>query len=289
VTGRRQVVEVEVPAVDAEMAADVLWQANPSAVAERALHRDRVLLTADVTELGPLERLPASCAVRALEIDGDAYLDAWRAWARPVRAGRRVVLHPAWLPDPEGEAGGEIVVRLDPGRAFGSGSHPSTRLVIAALEAHLGVGDRVLDVGAGSGVLSVVACLLGAARAVAVDIDPSAVEATRANAVANGVADRVEASATPVAAVSDRFDLVLANIGAGVLRDLAAVITERVADGGTLVLAGLLDEQTDQVVAAYPTLHEVARLTEHGWTAAILTSSVRTDARHARVPVHRSC
>lgn len=256
--------------MDAEMAADVLWQGDPSAVAERALDGDRVLLTADVADLRPLDRLPTGCVAQILEVDGDAYLDAWRAWARPVRAGRRVVLHPAWLPDPDGEEKGEIVVRLDPGRAFGSGSHPSTRLVIAALEDHLHAGDRVLDVGAGSGVLSVVACLLGAAAAVAVDVDPAAVEATSANAVANGVGDRVKASITPVAAVPDRFDIVLANIGAGVLCDLAVAIIERVADGGTLVLAGLLDEQTDEVVGAYPTLHEVARHAEDGWTAVVL-------------------
>jgi len=281
-------VEVEVPAVDAEGAADVLWMARPSAVAERELDGGRVVLTADVAEPAILDRLPPSCVVRVLELDGDAYLDAWRAWARPVRAGRRVVLHPAWLPDPGEVASDDLVVRLDPGRAFGSGSHPSTRLVITALEDHLHAGARVLDVGAGSGVLSVVACLLGAASAVAVDIDPAAIDATGANAVANGVNKRVEASTTPVNDVPGHFDLVLANIGARVLRDLAADLTLRVADGGTLVLAGLLDEQTDEVVAAYPTLHEVARLTEDGWTAAVLTRSVRTDARQARVPVHRS-
>lgn len=261
---------MEVPAVDAAGAADVLWMARPSAVAERELDGGRVVLTADVAEPAILDRLPPSCVVRVLELDGDAYLDAWRAWARPVRAGRRVVLHPAWLPDPGGLASDDLVVRLDPGRAFGSGSHPSTRLVITALEDHLHAGARVLDVGAGSGVLSVVACLLGAASAVAVDIDPAALDATRANAVANGVNDRVEASTTPVADVPGQFDLVLANIGARVLRDLARDLTERVADGGTLVLAGLLDAQTDEVVAAYPTLHEVARHTEQGWTAVVL-------------------
>lgn len=291
-TERRRVVEVEASAVDAEMAADVLWQANPSAVGEQELEGARVLLTADVAELEPLDRLPSGCVVRVLELDGDAYLDAWRAWAQPVRAGRRVVLHPAWLPVlAPGSVGAadDIVVRLDPGRAFGSGSHPSTRLVIAAVEDQVRPGDRVLDVGTGSGVLSVVACLLGAVSAVAVDIDPAAVEATRGNATANGVADRVDVSTTDVAAVQGRFDLVVANIGAGVLRDLADVITERVAEDGVLVLAGLLADQADEVVAAYPILQEVARRTEDGWTAVVLTRSVRSHARHADVGAQRTC
>jgi ribosomal protein L11 methyltransferase len=274
VLGARQVVEVVAPAADAEVAADVLWQAHPSAVAEEELAGHRVLLTADVADLAPLDRLPATCTMRVLELDSDTYLDAWRAWARPVRAGRRVVLHPAWLPEADDPSGDDVLVRLDPGRAFGSGSHPSTRLVVAAMEDHLRVGARVLDVGAGSGVLSVAACLLGAASAVAIDIDPAAVEATDANAAANRVADRVAASTAAVAEVPGRFDLVVANIGARVLRELAVAITDRVAEDGTLVLAGLLAEQVDDVVAAYPTLHEVGRATEEGWTAVVLTGAV---------------
>lgn len=288
-TERRQVVEVEVPEADAELAADVLWQADPSAVGERELEAGRVLLTADVATLGPLDRLPPACIVRILELDSDAHLDAWRVWARPVRAGRRVVLQPAWLPGAEPESADDVVVHLDPGRAFGSGSHPTTRLVIAAMEDHLRVGDRVLDVGAGSGVLSVVAALFGAASVVAVDIEAAAVEATRVNAAANGVADRIAAATTPIADVPGRFDLVLANIGAGVLRELARPITDRVAQGGNLVLAGLLDGQVDDVLAAYPSLAEVARRSEDGWTAVVLSGSLRASARPADVGAERSC
>lgn len=269
-TETRRVVEVEVSADDAELVADVLWQGAPSAVAEQAVGGDRVRLTADVVEVTVLDRLPAGAAARILDIDGEAYLDAWRAWATPVRAGRRVLLQPAWLPLDTTADAEQVVVRLDPGRAFGSGSHPSTRLVIAALDDHLRAGDTVLDVGAGSGVLSVAACLLGAASAVAIDIDPAAVEATRANATANGVADRIVASTTAVGDLPDRFDLVVANIGVRVLRELAVPISDRVAPDGTLVLAGLLTEQADDVVAAYPTLREVARTSEEGWTAVVL-------------------
>src|SRR5690606_18195387 len=136
----------------------------------------------------------------AVEVDDDAHLDRWREWAVTVRAGERVLIHPAWLPDPVSRPG-DVVVRIEPGRSFGSGSHPSTRLVVAALEEHLVGGEAVLDVGSGSGVLAVAAALLGAASAHGVDIDPAAVSVGQHNARRNGVADRVTFAATPVGEV----------------------------------------------------------------------------------------
>ncbi|MEO7430245.1 MAG: 50S ribosomal protein L11 methyltransferase, partial [Acidimicrobiales bacterium] len=196
------------------------------------------------------------------------HLDGWRAWAAPVRAGRRVVLHPAWLPRDGAED--DLVVLLDPGRTFGSGSHPSTRLVVAALEAHCGPGQRVLDVGTGSGVLAVVAALLGAARVDAIDIEAAAPAVVRANAEANGVRERVTASTMPLSEVTGTFDLVLANIGAGVLRGLANELSARVAPGGLLVLSGLLEDQADAVVAGFVDLTELTRAAEDGWVAVVL-------------------
>ncbi len=205
-----------------------------------------------------------------IELDDDAYLDAWRAFAAPMRAGRRLVLQPTWIqaepsPDPH-----DVVVRLDPGRSFGSGSHPSTRLALAALEEHLQPHERVLDVGCGSGVLAVAACLLGASSATGVDVDPEAVSMTHANADVNGVAACVRASTTPVEEVVGTFDVVLANIGAGVLRELAPVLAARLAPGGRLVLAGLLVEQVDAVLDAYPGCTEVGRARADGWVATVL-------------------
>lgn len=256
-----------VDASAAELAADALWQAAPSAVGEEALPDGRVRLTADVADPAAV---PGGWPVTVLEPDDDAHLDAWRAWAHPQRAGARIVLHPAWQPMGP-SAPGDLVVPLDPGRTFGSGSHPSTRLVVAALEVHLCEGDRVLDVGGGSGVLAVVAARLGAASARAVDIDPAAPAVTLANARANGVADRVEASTTPVAAVGDRYDVVLANIGLGVLTELAGALRAAVRPGGLLVLAGLLDAQVDGLLASsYPAATELERSSLEGWAAVVL-------------------
>jgi ribosomal protein L11 methyltransferase len=274
VSGPPSVVQLVVDAADAELAADALWQARPSAVLEVDLGDGRIRLTADVS--AP-ERLAPRWAVQVLVVDDDGYLDGWRSWAVPVRAGHRIVVHPAWLPLPAPDAVGateDLVVVIDPGRAFGSGSHESTRLALAVLEDLVRAGDRVLDVGCGSGVLTVAACGLGAASVTAVDIEPEAVIATRVNAEANGVAARVVASVVdpdrPLAQVEGPFDLVVANIGGGVLPKLAAPLAALVAPGGRLVLSGLLEEQVDAVVAAAEGCEDTGRLAEAGWAAVWL-------------------
>jgi ribosomal protein L11 methyltransferase len=187
-----------------------------------------------------------------------------------VRAGRHVLLQPAWLPVGDAAAEGDVIVLLDPGRSFGSGSHPSTRLVLAALEDVIGGGERVLDVGCGSGVLAVAAARLGAASVVAVDIDPEAIEVTAANAARNGVAEQVAASTESLEELDGTFDVVLANIGVRVLTDLAGALVEAVGAGGTLVLAGLLEDQADGVVAACVGTTELSKPVEDGWAAPVL-------------------
>lgn len=263
---RRQIVQLEVPEADAELAADALWRGRPTAVSEVGAGPGRVRLTADVADVAAIgDRWPVS----AVEPDVDADLDAWRAWAGPQRVGLRIVVQPAWLPAAEPRAG-DVVVVLDPGRAFGSGSHPSTRLVLEVLEAEVAGGEDLLDVGCGSGVLAVTACLLGAGRAAAVDVDLAAVEVTAANAARNGVADRVAAAIGEVGSVEGAFDVVVANIGVRVLRAAAGELVSRVRPGGLLVLGGLLAEQADEVVSACTGCVEVRRPVEEGWAAPVL-------------------
>lgn len=228
-------------------------------------------LTADVAHP---ERLDARWAARPLLVDDDGYLDAWRTWATPIRAGRRVVLHPAWLPIGPVVAG-DLVVELDPGRAFGSGSHESTRLAVGLLEDLVAPGDRVLDVGCGSGVLAIVACLLGAGAALGTDVEEAATTATLANAAANGVGDRVAVAerGTPLGEIPGRYDLVLANIGGRVLFDLADDLVAHVEPGGHLVLSGILDGEVDALVARCAGSAEVARSSESGWGAVSLVAT----------------
>ena len=212
------------------------------------------------------------------------WLDAWRAFARPVRAGRLLVV-PAWLDAPPAELGvissgfrvrttpsseeGAVRIAIDPGRVFGHGAHPTTRLVLEALDRRIAGGESVLDVGCGSGVLAVAAARLGAGRVVAVDIDPDAVAVTGENAARNGV--DIDASTTPVGDVAGRYDVVVANIGAAVLVELAPAL-ERLGD--VLVLSGLLVDQVDGVVAAYAGAATAATTaTLDGWAAVTVTTA----------------
>jgi ribosomal protein L11 methyltransferase len=279
-------VRVTVPAAEADLAADVLWQAGAAAIEERAGPGggDVVLVAArggdpagDPAGAGDPGPLLAAVAGRwpaeAVAVDLDAALDAWRAFARPVRAGRLVV-RPPWVdPGPGGAAGpDDVVVEIDPGRAFGSGSHPSTHLALTALDRLVAGGERVLDVGCGSGVLAVAALALGADSAVAVDVDPHALAATRANAQRNGVAGALTVSGIVGGTAEGAHDLVLANLLLPTQLALAPVVAGAVAPGGTLVVSGVLVGQRAPVVAAYGAagLTPVTEADEDGWLALTL-------------------
>ena len=256
---------VRVPAVEAELAADALWQAGASAVEERANGDGSVTLVADA--------VPASAAptweVHTVDDVDLAVVDTWRAHAEPVRAGTRLVIQPPWVARPVGLARDDIVLEIDPGRSFGSGSHPTTRLVLAALERLVTPGATVLDVGCGSGVLAVAAARLGAASVLAIDVDDEALDAARANARRNGVESIVTVASTPVGAVDARFDLVLANIGLVTITELAPALAARAP---VLVLSGLLAERWQPVVAAFAGFNLERRSDEEGWTAVELRS-----------------
>lgn len=279
-------VRVSPPLNQAELAADLLWQAGAVAIEERAgaPGRGDVVLVAGPAPGGDPAALLAAVAGRwpaeLVVVDLDAALDAWREHARPVVVGERLVVRPPWIDAPTGrdgrdpgDGGVDLVIDLviDPCRAFGSGAHPSTRLVLAALAESVGGGERVLDVGCGSGVLAVSALLLGASTAVGVDIDPAAVAATRANAARNGVADRLSV-ADGVGEVTGAYDLVVANMLLPELVAVAPTVGGAVASGGTVVLSGVLVGQRGDVLAAYRAvgLAPVASATDEGWLALTL-------------------
>jgi ribosomal protein L11 methyltransferase len=180
---------------------------------------------------------------------GDEWRDAWKERFKPTRVGPRLVIRPSW--EAFRPLSDDVVVTIDPGRAFGSGIHETTRLVLREVDRRVRGGETVLDVGCGSGILAVAALRLGARRATAVDIDPDAVEVSRENAVLNRVSSRLSAATTPVERVRGAYDLVVANIEARVLLPSAEAIARRVAPGGWLILSGLLRGQEDEVAAAY--------------------------------------
>lgn len=163
----------------------------------------------------------------------------------PIRVSERLWIVPSWHESPDPTA---INLILDPGMAFGTGSHPTTRLCLEWLEKNIAAGCSVLDYGCGSGILAIAAARLGAGRVAGVDIDPQAVEAANANAERNGVVATFADSAEPVAG---EYDVVVANILSNPLRVLAPAICAHVRPGGRLALSGILREQVDEIIAIY--------------------------------------
>ncbi len=163
----------------------------------------------------------------------------------PIRVSERLWIVPSWheMPDPAA-----VNLILDPGMAFGTGSHPTTRLCLEWLERNVTDGCTMLDYGCGSGILAIAAARLGAGRVAGVDIDPLAVDAARANAERNGVVALFADSAMPVAG---EYDVVVANILSNPLRVLAPAICAHVRSGGRLALSGILREQAEEIITIY--------------------------------------
>jgi len=280
-------VAVDVAPDEADEAGALLFEVGAQGVEERdatTLVRGaagRVTLVASFEEESAAEsaiaELPPAWSPRLERVVGDSWRDEWKKHFEPFRICEGIVVRPPWRAHTAGP--GEQVIELEPGRAFGTGLHETTRLV-AEIIADRGAalrGVRVLDVGCGSGVLSLVALALGAAAVRAVDIDPDAVAVTRENSERNGLADRVLVDETPVGALGERYDVVLANIEAKTLVELAPDLIERIASGGLLVLSGILTPaaapaQVEDVKRAFGVLalegvREMGEWAAVSWTA----------------------
>jgi len=206
--------------------------------------------------LGRALGAPLTAGARVRAVDEHGWERAWTRHFGPMRFGRRLWVCPT---DAEAPASaGAVTVRLDPGLAFGTGSHPTTALCLQVLDSLELEGRTVIDYGSGSGILAIAALKLGAARAVAIDIDPQALTATRANAARNGLAGRIETHAPPVHL--EPADVVLANILAGPLVELAPRLSAACRPGGALVLSGLLRSQAYEVKAAYAGAFDIVSL-----------------------------
>jgi ribosomal protein L11 methyltransferase len=256
---------------------------RPATVRAHLPARDRAVARAAVRrvreDLGHLQafglRPIGDVSVRVV-LESD-WAEAWKRHIGVMRIGHGIVIRPSWRR--HRPAPGETVVALDPGMAFGTGLHPTTRLCLAGLERWAddgllapgpdGAGASVLDVGCGSGILAIVAARLGAARVVGVDTDPIAVEATAANARRNRVARRVRAVAGSVPAPGEPFDLVLANLIAGVLVALAPQLASAVRPGGRLLASGIFVDREGEVrdALAGAGLEVMYRTAEGDWVA----------------------
>jgi ribosomal protein L11 methyltransferase len=216
------------------------------------------------------------------------WAEAWKRQYHRLRVGRGIVIVPAWEAYTPGP--GETIVHMEPGMAFGTGLHPTTRLCLQELEKHLKPGLAVLDVGTGSGILAIAAAKLGATSVLAIDADPAAVDVARENVARNQVGDRVQVRHGSLAGgMAKRFmawhwsgegsevvdtgqyDLVLVNILAPVIIGMAYSLASRLALGGLVIAAGLIESQRDAVVEALEAagLHEVEQIQEKDWVCLV--------------------
>lgn len=260
---------ITVAADEVELASDALWALGVVAVEERPGPHGTVELWTSLGDDVSYDDvgLPSRWPWRLEHVD-PAVAETWREFAKPIEVDHDLVIRPAWV-DYDAPTG-VTVLTIDPGVTFGMGDHPTTMLSLRALRRALTAspGADVLDVGCGSGVLAVAAMAYGAASATGIDITPAAVPVTTANAEANGVV--VGVSTTPLAEVTGRYGIVLANILAPTLVALAADLRRVLAGGGTLVVSGILSDAHDHVLDALAPLRPVATDEQDGWVAVTL-------------------
>lgn len=267
---------------DAEGLSDALLEAGALSVSCEEVHAQAQksdLLEPSGPASWPLVRLTAVCRgghepalrqacaasgvaiqARELGIPDEDWVARSRSEFGPIRVSPRLWIVPSWRTPPEA---GAVNLMLDPGLAFGTGSHATTRLCLRWLESRIAGGETVLDYGCGSGILAIAALKLGASRAVGIDIDSDAVAAARANARRNGVAGEFLERGPPLTLTAD---LVVANILANSLRVLAPILTERCRRGGQIALSGILADQVAEVERCYaPWIAFTPPEEEEGW------------------------
>ena len=222
-----------------------------------------------VGHLAPLSEL------RERVVTQDEWENSWKDFFDVLRVGSRIVVCPTWRE--HSPLAGDVIVRLDPGMAFGTGHHPTTRMCLEAIDRILTPGDTVLDLGCGSGILSIAAAKLGAGKVVGLEIDTKAVGVGQANADLNGVSHMVDivhgTLPSPKAPIGS-FDLVAANISARVIEDLASHLVRSLAPGGTLLASGIIDKHVPNVVASLKSCGAVIdeQFVDGDWVALIASA-----------------
>jgi ribosomal protein L11 methyltransferase len=272
-------VTVRVRSEQLELAQLRLWELGATGLEQR----DQTTLVRDADSGGALviaafpDEVSAQHALREMQSQYEAQIlyvpqadwaTEWRRGFGAQRIGKRLLLHPSW--ELAESKHGDVVLTIDPENAFGSGDHETTRLVLQVLDERVDGGERVLDVGCGSGILSIAALRLGATLAIATDIEQDSVIVTTRNAELNGVVNRVRASTLPLAEVDGVFDIVLANIETRVLVQMPEDLQARLAPDGLLVLSGILRPERDELLAAYASMKLEQCLREGEWCACVL-------------------
>lgn len=217
-----------------------------------------------------------SCLLSWKLVQDEDWADNWKKYFHPEKVGRRIVIKPTWeayTANPE-----DIVVELDPGAAFGTGTHPTTAMCIRALEDLVHGGMRVFDVGTGSGVLAITAAKLGAEKVTAMDYDKMSVGVAAENIKQNGVASLVTTGVSDkLQSFAGKADLIVANIIADIVIDLLAEVDAHLAEGGHLLASGIISERLDDVRKACKTYHLTVDkvMEEKGWAAMLISRGER--------------
>lgn len=211
--------------------------------------------------------------IEVIGVSEEDWANSWKAYYKPLHIGKRMVIVPAW--ERYLEQPGEIIVRMDPGMAFGTGTHETTRLVIELLEQHVKEGMRVLDVGCGSGILAICAKKLGAAECKAYDIDPVAVRVARENIKDSGeenVTCDVSDLLKQVDLSGGAYDIVCANIVADIIIRMAPDVGAYMKENAILLASGIITERAEEVVKALQdnNLAVAQRLDDNGWCALVV-------------------
>ena len=219
------------------------------------------------------ERLTAASIPHTIDmtdVQEDDWLNNWRKFFKPMPIGEKLLINPSWYTDTDPE--GRVVMNIDPGLAFGTGKHETTRLCMEALERYVGGGEKVLDVGCGSGILGIAAVLLGAQSAFGVDIDELAVRTANENAAVNHVEDKFTAIAGDlVDKVDGKYDIVVANIVADAIIALSASVSEFMKDDSVYIVSGIIDTRADDVKNAVSDRFEIIEEnTYRGWYCFVL-------------------
>ncbi len=253
---------------------------------EELLARDRSVASVSVfiaAEKSPAESegfirqrfadLGIPAAVECVGVNEEDWADSWKQYYKPIKTGNRIVIVPVW--EKYEKAEDELVVLMDPGMAFGTGTHETTRLCAALLEKYITPGDNMLDVGCGSGILAICAAKLGAGDCFACDIDPVSVRIANENAEINetpNVHAEFSDLLRQVPKISGGYDICCANIVADVIIRMAPDVGEYLADDAYLIVSGIITERAEEVVAALDRaglkLHDELR--ENGWFAGVV-------------------
>ncbi|WP_405344891.1 50S ribosomal protein L11 methyltransferase [Ruminococcus sp.] len=222
------------------------------------------------------ERLNAAEIAHTIDrsnVQEDDWLNNWRKFFKPMPVGEKLLINPSWFTDTDPK--GRLVINIDPGLAFGTGKHETTRLCMEALERYVKGGERVLDVGCGSGILGIAAVLLGADSAFGIDIDETAVRTANENAQVNHVSDKMTAIAGDlVNKVTEKYDIVVANIVADAIIALSASVTSFMTDDAVYIVSGIIDTRADDVKNAIKGHFEIVEENiYHGWYCFVLKKS----------------